>query len=147
MFIWALLGMELFAYRAVLDETGTLIAPEQAKDKLERGEIAMFTYPRENFNNIWSSMVTVYILINGEDWNVLMNNLVRVYDKNDLGSSSWIPELYCVFAIIMGNLTLLALLTGILLQGFLKHSAEMEAKDPKQDQLDFEQFWSNVTNG
>ena len=81
----------------------------------ERGEISLYLYPRENFNNIWSSVVTVYILINGEDWSMLMNTLVRGYEKNSDGGDRWIPETYCVFGIIMGNLTLLALLTGILL--------------------------------
>ena len=84
----------------------------------------MYTYPRENFNNIWSSLVTVYILINKEDWNVLMNTWVRVYHKNDLSSQIWIPQVYCVLGIVIGNLTLLSLLTGILLQEFLNNAEE-----------------------
>ena len=86
----------------------------------ERGEIALYMYPRENFNNIWSSLITVYILIIGEDWSMLMNTLVRAYEKNGDGDARWVPETYCVFGILMGNLTLLSLFTGILLQGYLE---------------------------
>ena len=71
-------------------------------------------YPRENFNTFWDAFIAVFILINGEDWNSLMNMLVRFYEKNEYGNN-WIPILYCTFSIIFGNLTLLALFTGMLL--------------------------------
>lgn len=79
-FIWALLGMEFFAYQAVMDEEGNFIKPVNAKKMLDMGEISKIDYPRQNFNDIWASISSVYILIMGEDWNVFMNMLVRVYD-------------------------------------------------------------------
>ena len=54
---------------------------------LDVGEISKIDYPRQNFNDIWASLSSVYILIMGEDWNVFMNMLVRVYDQ----SNSWVP--------------------------------------------------------
>ena len=71
-------------------------------------------YPRENFNSFWDSVISVYILVNGEDWNSMMNIQVRFYEKvHDM--TSLIPILYCVVSIILGNLTLLALFTGMLI--------------------------------
>ena len=72
-FIYALLGMEFFAYRAIMNHEGDFIDPLTKEEDFE--------FPRENFNNIWNSMVTVYIMIQGEDWNVIMNTFVRVYEK------------------------------------------------------------------
>lgn len=34
-------------------------------------------WPRENFNNISNSLVTVFIVITGEDWNEVMYLYVR----------------------------------------------------------------------
>ena len=101
--------MELFSYTAVMDEDGNFIEPSTADVNSQ--------YPRENFNNIWFSFISVYILIQGEDWNSIMNMLVRVY-RIDGQKMEWIPKLYCVFGIVFGNLTLLALFVGIMLQGF-----------------------------
>ena len=60
-------------------------------------------------------MTTVYILISGEDWNQLMNTYVKGMEVS-VGSNIWIPKVYCVVSLIVGNYTLLALFTGILLQ-------------------------------
>ena len=128
MFVWALLGMEIFAYRIVMDENENLVKTDEAADLLSSGTIQMIRYPRENFNDIWSSLISVYILIVGEDWNVLMNMYARTFERNDYGGK-WIPELYCMTGIIMGNLTLLALLTGMLT---IKNSEVEEIKDQSQ---------------
>ena len=34
-------------------------------------------WPRENFNDVFSSLVTIFILIVGEDWNEIMYMYVR----------------------------------------------------------------------
>ena len=113
-FIWALLGMELFAYMFIMDEDLNPIKPEEAKEMFIEGLESDLVYPRENFNSFWNSVISVYILINGEDWNNLMNIQVRFYEKTH-DMSSFIPILYCVLSIILGNLTLLALFTGMLI--------------------------------
>ena len=55
-----------------------------------------------------------------------MNMLVRIYDKDN----NWVPEIYCVVGLIIGNLTLLALFTGILCQTF---SEQNKPEDVSQD--------------
>ena len=137
MFIWALLGMEFFAYKAVMDEQGNFIKPIEVMDKLEAGEMTKIVYPRQNFNDIWTSISSVYILITGEDWHMFMNMLVRIYGFDN----RWVPETYCVIGIIIGNLTLIALFTGILCQTFSdENKPDNDKKDQKQ--ADFEEFWS-----
>ena len=59
-------------------------------------------------------MITVYILITGDGWSDVMNMQVRFLEKSK-EMPSIIPILYCVLSIIMGNLTLLALFTGMLI--------------------------------
>ena len=41
-YIWALAGMELFAYRAVLDQDGNYIKPQEAKELMNSGIIKEF---------------------------------------------------------------------------------------------------------
>ena len=119
-FIWALMGMELFAYKVVFDENENIIDnPIEAYTMLEKGEISAIDYPRENFNNIKSALVSVFILIYGEDWNAIMNLYVRAYEKND-DFKTWIPKTYCLIGLVIGNMTILALFTGILLQSFIE---------------------------
>ena len=45
-FVWALLGMEFFAYKAIMDEQGNFIEPTEVEQKLEDGEISRIVYPR-----------------------------------------------------------------------------------------------------
>ena len=56
----------------------------------------------------------MYILVNGEDWNNLMMMQARFFEKTQ-DMPSIIPIMYCVLSIILGNLTLLALFTGMLI--------------------------------
>ena len=65
-----------------------------------------------------------------------MNMQVRFFEKI-LEQNAGIPIAYCFLSIVLGNLTLLALFTGMLVQN---------GKESKEDQDDkyqaqFEQFW------
>lgn len=66
-YLFALLGCELFAYKAIIDEDGDLIYGKELIDEyIASGR--QVRYPRINFNTFGNSMTTVFILINGEDW-------------------------------------------------------------------------------
>ena len=65
---------------------------------------------------MFQASVTVYSLINSEDWHTTLYYLVRAARAN--GSNEIVPKIYCMLALIIGNFTLLALFTGTLLQGF-----------------------------
>lgn len=115
-YLFTLIGRELFAYKAALDEDGEIIygAEEIEKLKLSGREIR---YPRVNFNTFFSSMTAVFILINGEDWIWTAQDWVRAY-----GAGSRIDEAiataYFLLLMLIGHLTLFALFTGILLHSF-----------------------------
>lgn len=71
LYIFALLGMELFSYSVVFDIDGNVVFGEdKIKAAFESGQ--EMVWPRDNFNNILSSMVTCFIVIVAEDWNMTM---------------------------------------------------------------------------
>ena len=49
----------------------------------------MIDFPRENFNDVTSGIVSVFILIFAEDWNSIMDLYSRAFVK--IGKSSWVP--------------------------------------------------------
>ena len=68
LFIFSLLGMELFAFALFENQEGELIF---GKENIQRAyaDGDLMTWPRLNFNNIAQSMFTVFIVTIGEDWN------------------------------------------------------------------------------
>lgn len=58
MFIYTLLGMELYAYKVIFsDREKTEVASE------------LGAFPRANFNTFLRGITTVFIVFIGEDWN------------------------------------------------------------------------------
>ena len=68
-------------------------------------------WPRENFNNIFASLVTVFIVIFAEDWNQVMYLYVRAS-----GGARHLAIFYFLSLFIVGNTILLALFTALLLR-------------------------------
>lgn len=89
MIISALLGMEMFAYRADLGNS---------------------EYPRMNFNNFYDSMLTVFALLTNEDWNNIM--------YSHMISVSSYSLFYFVAVVVIGNYILLKLFLAILINTF-----------------------------
>ena len=74
-------------------------------------------WPRENFNNVFHSLVTIFIVLMGEDWNEVMYLYVRALGADsDLGGL--LARCYFLIIMITGNITLLALFTSLLLKNF-----------------------------
>ncbi|KAF4532564.1 hypothetical protein B566_EDAN008488, partial [Ephemera danica] len=74
--IFALLGMQVFGGKFNFDNT---------TDK-----------PRSNFDSFWQSLLTVFQILTGEDWNAVMYDGIRSY-----GGVSSIGILACVYFIIL----------------------------------------------
>ena len=72
-------------------------------------------WPRENFNNVFSSLITVFIVIVAEDWNQVMYRYVRALDADGSGGRTT-ALLYFIVLFIVGNTVLLALFTALLLK-------------------------------
>jgi hypothetical protein len=76
--------------------------------------------PRDNFDTIYNSMTTVFIVILGEDWPGVMYNYTRA-------SGSYLTCIYFIVVYCAGNFILLSLFTAILLEKF----APQEEDDPE----------------
>lgn len=122
MYIYALLGMEMFANQIRLTFDGEIIADIPAFVKAEGIMIA----PRYNFDNIYNALVVVFCAILGEDWNNSMYSFIRPGFQNE-----FIVLFYFLSLLILGNIMLLSLFTAILLQNFEDNEEAKEAAAAK----------------
>ena len=67
--------------------------------------------PRINFDTFFSSLITVFSILVGDNWNSLMYDTVR--STNDLS------VFYFIMVIIVGNIVMLQLLVAILIDNFI----------------------------
>ena len=72
-------------------------------------------WPRDNFNNIFNSMVTCFIVIIAEDWNMTMYQYVRALDTNGTSGRA-LALTYFISLFVLGNTIMLALFTALLLK-------------------------------
>ena len=144
MYIYALLGMEMFANQIRLTFDGDIIADIPAFVKSEGIMVA----PRYNFDNIYNALVVVFCAILGEDWNNSMYSFIRPGFQNE-----YIVLFYFLSLLILGNIMLLSLFTAILLQNFEENeeAKEAAAAKPKSNytvrMLITTTFWRKVWNG
>ena len=116
MYIFALLGMQLFANICLIDGDDNLVVGEEAVQELyASGEF--YTFPRDNFNGVGWALTSIFIVIIGEDWNWAMYQWVRAYG-HDSSVSYHIAVMFFVLLMILGNIVLFSLFTAILLQNF-----------------------------
>ena len=139
MYIFALLGMELFANMALENEDGDLIYGEKAIQELySSGD--WYTFPRDNWNNVGWALTTVFILIIGEDWNWTMYTWVRAYGAGST-SNEVIAIFFFIFIMIVGNIVLFSVFTAILLQNF--EGGDEEEQEEEEDEEDDKNTPSN----
>lgn len=97
MIIVSLLGMELFAYRLRVQQN------------------------RQNFDNFWQSMITIFVLLTNEAWNEIAYDYMK-YSMYSL--------VYFVIVVIIGNFMLLKLFIAILLYNFsYQHDTSSSSND------------------
>jgi len=100
-FITATLGKELFAYRVRFMPDGSV-----ATDSL------LGASPRINFDTIQNSLLTVFIILTGENWQMIMFDHARCV-------GSFTAYTYFITIIISGNIILVRLFLAILIGNFL----------------------------
>ena len=158
MFIFALLGMELFAQRCKYDEDDELFKSQDAIMEAYAAQ-GILVSPRENFDSIHEALTTIFIVIVGEDWNWVLYVFVRA-----LGAESavwyYLTITYFTLIVVIGNVLLFSLFTAILLSNFegdmseqiQKHKEELEAIHPDA-RASFAQsmvsssFWKEIGKG
>ena len=122
MYIFALLGMELFSNIAMIDADDNLVMGQNYVQELYLSD-DYYVYPRDNFNNIGYSLTTVFISIIGEDWNWTMYQWVRAYGNGSSVSTN-IALFYFLVLMMFGDIVLLSLFTAILLRNFQDDSID-----------------------
>jgi len=74
-------------------------------------------------------MVTMFIIILGEDWPGIMYNYVRVY-----GDNGWPISIFFMTCFAIGNFMLLSLFVAILLSNF-ENSDDDEGEEEEEDEV------------
>lgn len=126
MYIFALLGMEMFANQIRLTWDEEIIKDIPAFVKSGGIMIA----PRYNFDNVYNAVIVVFCAILGEDWNNSMYSFITPGIAN-----MYLIIGFFLLLLILGNIMLLSLFTAILLQNFETSEEEKEEKAnrPKSD--------------
>jgi hypothetical protein len=112
-FIFSLLGMELFAFKAMFNGDGELVTDYDIYNMVEELEA-----PRTNFDSIGFAILSVFVVIIGEDWNQVMYSYVR--------NKSLFLSLFFVGLMVIGNFMLLSLFTALLLKNFETKEEDIE---------------------
>ena len=107
MFIYTLLGMEIYAHKTKFYDDDIQAAIDVVEDPDYDGP--SFT-PRANFDFFLYALVVIFIVFIGEDWNSSM------YDGYRAGGPG--AYIYFISLFIIGNLILLNLFLAILLKNF-----------------------------
>ncbi|XP_045525614.1 muscle calcium channel subunit alpha-1-like isoform X1 [Pieris brassicae] len=89
--IFALLGMQVFGGRFDYD-------PEEQKE-------------RHNFDSFWQAVLTMFQILTGEDWNVVMYHGINAY--GGVGTPGMLASIYFIIIFICGNYILLNVFLAI----------------------------------
>ena len=112
MFIFTLLGMELFGHKVKFDDNDVPIDPETGL-----GES-----PRPNFDNVGMGFTSIFAIAIGDDWNLMMAMAYR--------AEGFIAILFYPFVFVFMNLILLNLFLAILLSNFeTSHDDEVDHEE------------------
>ena len=114
MFIFTLLGMELFGYQVRFDEDNDLAV--SIDDPIG-------VSPRPNFDTLYMGLTSIFAIAIGDDWNLLMAGAFR--------ANGFIAIIFYPFVFIFMNLILLNLFLAILLSNF---ETREDPKDAEKDE-------------
>ena len=120
-FIYTLLGRELFAYKVTFDESGRFSESDDAKS------------PRNNFDTFFNALITIFIVLTGEQWNRIMYD-AYLFNK-------FLALAFFISLIIIGQMILLNLFLAILLENF--NVGEENEKGEKKNKKVMIEKWQN----
>ena len=124
MFIFSLLGMELFGYKVQFFNDLFIAVGEPGFDSAEA--------PRPNFNDLVMGFTSIFAIAIGDDWNYLMSMAYR--------AEGFIAIIFYPIVFIFMNLILLNLFLAILLQNFEEHEDPKDKEQLAEDQADEKTF-------
>lgn len=116
-YIYSLLGMQLFATRYRFDAEHYPVLPT------EDGIV-----PRSNFDTLLQAFVTIFQILTGENWNSIM------YDGWQ--ACGWPAVLYFVSLVVLGNFVVLNLFLAILISQFQTDPEDLDNGRDKKNNKD-----------
>ena len=119
MFIFALLGMEMFRGTYTEDKGFGPTQPSLGGVLAPPGK--MVPEPYVHFDNFYFSIVTIFVVISGENWNDVYFTAYQAI--------GWPATIYFLLLVIIGNYTMLNLFIAILLGNFEAGVSEPEGSD------------------
>lgn len=126
-FIYTLLGRELFAFKVKFDENGNFSTSATAES------------PRNNFDSFVNAIITIFIVLTGETWNKIMYDAYR-YQK-------YLSLAFFISLIMIGQMILLNLFLAILLENFnIGEKAQQGDNEKTQYLKRFKNWISNKFN-
>ena len=111
LYVFSLLGMQLFAGRLKFDDNWNKIGVQVT----EMSQLDALNVPRSNFDDILQSFLTVFQILIGERWNDIFYDCWR-------GSSSLTASAYFITLIFIGNIIMMNLFLAMLLGNFERAS-------------------------
>lgn len=69
MFIYALVGMELFAFKVMFDQNGAPLSEKQIEE--DYNEQVMGVYPDSTFNTFSEAILSVFIVLLNDGWSTI----------------------------------------------------------------------------
>lgn len=115
MYIYALIGMQMFGNRFRFDSDGFPVDMTQP---------AVYI-PRANFDTILWSMVTIFQVLTGENWNNVFVDGWR--------ATGWTCVLYFISLVVFGNFIVLNLFLAILLSNFEDPGDDVQHVEEKEE--------------
>jgi voltage-dependent calcium channel L type alpha-1D len=118
--IFALLGMQVFGGKFIFE-------PTEPK-------------PRSNFDSFWQSLLTVFQILTGEDWNAVMYDGIRAY--GGVASFGVLACIYYIILFICGNYILLNVFLAIAVDNLADADSlttvEKEEEEEEQGEIEAE---------
>lgn len=130
--IYSLVGMQLLANRLHFSrENGTVVVITD-RQAWEVAEI-----PRSNFDNFYNSMVTIFQILSGENWNNVMYDSWR--------ARGWVSVVFIISLIVVGVFVVMNLFLAILLKKF-EESGTFVDRDKIETILEFKHMEELTAN-
>ena len=121
MFIYALIGMELFAFKVMFDENGEPLSEKQILDNNgEEGIIG--SYPDSTFNTFSEAILSVFIILVNDGWST-------IYIAHQLAVGQLKSNLFFLSLVMVGQYILLNLFIAILIKNFDEQSLEQDLEE------------------
>lgn len=108
--MYGMIGFEYFQDKIKMDTHGHIIKITELEDHNDHESLKLKS-PRLNFDTFWDSVLSVFVCLLGDEWNVIMVDTMRAYESH-------ITFIYFVPLIIIGQFFLMNIFLAIHIKCF-----------------------------